>query len=63
MAFIVSKHIEGHYEIEVRGPEDLWLEILCGRLLCDDVSVLSIAVERGLLDLMFMFGRPERCET
>lgn len=62
MTLIVTRHIEGHYEVEVAEPQKTWVEILGGKLLCDDVTVLSLAVERGLLELMKMFGQPERPE-
>lgn len=62
MTLMVSKHIEGHYEVEVADPHATWVEILAGKLLCDDVTILSLALGRGLIDLMLMFGRPERPE-
>ena len=63
MSMIVSKHIEGHYEITLAVPEDLWVEILAGKMLCTDVTVLSMALGRGLIELMTMFGRPYKVEV
>lgn len=63
MTLIVNKHIEGQYEVELAGPHDVWVDLLAGKLLCDDVTVLSLALGRGLIELMLMFGRPEKPEV
>ena len=63
MAFEVSQHIEGHYEVRLMEPEETWVKILSGNMLCGDPTVLSIALERGLIELMGTFGRPEKPEA
>lgn len=62
MTIIVSKHIEGHYIVELAEPEETWQKILAGKLLCDETTVLSLAIGRGLVNLMCMFGRPQTPE-
>ena len=62
MTLMVSRHIEGHYEVEVAEPEETWVKILAGKMMCDDVNVLSLAMGQGLLKLMSMFGRPIKME-
>lgn len=63
MVLIVTQHIEGHYEVELAEPEETWVKILAGKMLCDELTVLSIALERGLLELMSIFGRHEKPEA
>ena len=59
MSHSVEKHIEGHYKVELAVPEETWIKIMGGKLMCDDVTVLSIAISQGLIVLMKMFGRPD----
>lgn len=58
MASIITQHIEGHYEVKLAGPEEIWIKILAGKMLCDELTVLGIVLERGLIELMGLFGRP-----
>lgn len=62
MSIIVSQHIEGYHTVDLDVPEKTWVKILAGKMLCNDLTVLSIAIERGLLELMSIFGRPEKPE-
>ena len=57
MVLMVSKHIEGHYEVEVAEPHETWVKTLASNLLCDETTALSLALGRGLIDLMLMCGR------
>jgi len=63
MSIEVSRHIEGYYEIRLAQPEEPWVKLLAGKMLCYDLTVLSIAVERGLIELMSLFGQPEHSEV
>lgn len=62
MATMITKHIEGHYEARIDLPEKAWVEILGGKLLTDDLTIVSLALSRGLLELMSIFGRPEKTD-
>jgi len=60
---VVSKHIEGHYEIKLMPPEEIWVNLLAGKMLCEDVTVLSMALGQGLIQLMSQFGKPDKVEV
>jgi len=59
MATAVTKHIEGHFEIQASPPDSAWIEQLAERLNCEDVSVVNLALAIGLIDLMRDFGKPK----
>jgi len=63
MAFIVSQHIEGHYEVELGEPEKTWLEILEGKMLTTKESVLAFAITEGMINLFHRFAQPYRLTT
>ena len=63
MGMILTNLPAQHYGVELHEPEKLWVKILAGKMLCDDLSILSIALERGLIELMGIFGRPGKPEA
>ena len=63
MVLIVERHIEGHYDVELMEPDETWVKILAGKMLCEDLAVVSLALQRGLIELMSIFGRPEKPEA
>lgn len=58
MSLAVSKDSEGQYIAEMFKPESTWVEILAGKLMCDDVTISCLAISQGLLVLMEKFGKP-----
>ena len=63
MSMILIRLEAEHYGIELHEPEETWVKLLERKMLCDDLTVLSIAVERGLIELMSLFGQPEHQEV
>jgi len=59
MAIIVTEGPGGYTEVQTSEPEDTWIRLLAGKMLCDELSVLSFALERGLIELMGIFAKPE----
>lgn len=62
MSLAVSKEADGQYTVELAEPEKLWQEIIAGKLMCEDVTVLCLAISLGLIELFKNFVRPAGTE-
>lgn len=56
MALEVTQVFEDQYEIRLSEVEKAWVELLKKRLLCEDVTVIGMALTNGLADLIYGFG-------
>ena len=59
MSLKVLKHIDGYYEVGLTEPEEIWIGILAGKLMCDDITILNLAIERGLVEFLRDFVSPK----
>lgn len=60
MAMEVECKESNRYAVKLAEPEEIWVALLCGKIVCNEATVLSLAIEKGLIELMGIFTRPEQ---
>lgn len=57
MATVLTKTSDNTYKVELGEPEQGWVNMVAKALSQSDVTIMSIALSNGLLDLMCKFVR------
>lgn len=58
MSMTLFSEPEGQFKVMLGQPEKAWVKLLAGKMLRDEATILGMAIDRGLIELMTVFGRP-----